>query len=384
MLHVIIGPPCAGKSTYVDENRENGDVVVDFDKLCKALGSDDEHAAPEHIKQAGFKARSAVIKYLTDNTDANGWVIHSSPAEWQLDAYKDADVVVIDPGIDECLRRAEERPPGTVDVIKEWYESAENGAFSFLEKGNSMAKYKAASDAATVDGGRVVGYASTFDREPDAYGDVIAKGAFEKSLAAWREKMEQGIYIPLLYGHNTEDPKYNIGRVVEFGEDEKGLLIEAEFDADNETAQYVRKLAQEGRLYQFSFAFDVRDWGEVTLDDGTKANELRELEIYEVSLVQIPANQHAQVVEVKCADCQKSGRRNSKADELSLREILDKVDDIADDLVDIQTIVNGLIEAETSAEPEANTEEQEANVDEPKDYSALLDEANRILERKGK
>ena len=253
-----------------------------------------------------------------------------------------------------------------------------------------MAKYKAAQSAANLDGGKVVGYASTFDREPDAYGDVIAKGAFSDTVKAWREKMEQGVFLPLLYGHNTNDPKYNIGRVVAIEEDEKGLKIEAEFDAENETAQYVRKLAQEGRLYQFSFAFDVKDWGEVELEDGTKANELRTLDIYEVSLVQIPANQHAQVIEVKCEGCmsnhatigelQKSGRRNSKADEAQLRDILDKVNDAQEELAEIQIIVNGLLEA-VQPEPQANAEE-ETNAEEQKDYSGLLDEANRLLERK--
>ena len=97
-----------------------------------------------------------------------------------------------------------------------------------------MAKYKAAQSAANLDGGKVVGYASTFDREPDAYGDVIAAGAFAETVKAWREKMEQGVFLPLLYGHNTNDPKYNIGRVVAIEEDEKGLKIEAEFDAENE------------------------------------------------------------------------------------------------------------------------------------------------------
>ena len=189
----------------------------------------------------------------------------------------------------------------------------------------------------------------------------------------------QGVFLPLLYGHNTNDPKYNIGRVVAIEEDEKGLKIEAEFDAENETAQYVRKLAQEGRLYQFSFAFDVKDWGEVELEDGTKANELRALDIYEVSLVQIPANQNAQVIEVKCQGCQaqKSGRRNSKADEVLLRETLDKVRDAIEELVEIETIVSGLLEAEKPA-PEPNAEDV-SNAEEAKDYSGLLDEADRLL-----
>ena len=240
-----------------------------------------------------------------------------------------------------------------------------------------MPAFKDAQQSAQLDGGRVIGYASTFDRDPDAYGDVIAKGAFTKSLAAWREKMDEGVYMPLLYGHNTTDPAYNIGRVVDFTEDDKGLLVTAEFDAENEKAQYTRKLAQEGRLYQFSFAFDVKEWGEVTLDNGQKATELRELDIFEVSLVQIPANQHAQIIEIKCAGCQKSGRRNSAKDAQQLREILDKVNDAQEELADIQVIVSGLLEAE-EPEPEANAEE-ETNAEEPKDYTELIDKANELL-----
>ena len=148
--------------------------------------------------------------------------------------------------------------------------------------------------------GTVEGYAATFDHDqPDSYGDVIARGAFRRTLREWAEKERQGIYIPLLYGHNTDDPRHNIGRVIEAREDARGLYVKAEFDADNEVAQYARKLAMQGRLYQFSFAYVARDQRGVTLADGTKANELRDVDLFECSLVQIPANQQAVVTDVK-------------------------------------------------------------------------------------
>lgn len=152
------------------------------------------------------------------------------------------------------------------------------------------------ADGIGDDGGTITGYASTFDREPDSYGDVVAPGAFARSLARWRER---DAYIPFLYGHRTDDPSYNIGRVTIAEEDERGLRFTAELDADSEKAQYVRKLFKEGRIFQFSFAYSVLDQMEVELADGRKANELRELDIYEISAVQIPANQHAEVVDVK-------------------------------------------------------------------------------------
>lgn len=211
------------------------------------------------------------------------------------------------------------------------------------------------------DGGIVKGYASTFDRDPDAYGDVVAPGAFADSLARWKSLNEQGKYIPLLWGHDTDDPKSNIGRVVDAYEDERGLFIEAEFDADNEKAQYVRKLVQEGRVYQFSFAFEIRDQATVELENGVKANELRDLELFEVSLVQIPANQHATVEEVKSLEVEamieeKSGRRNSAKDADKLREIESAAKQI-------QEVVNGLLtdgEAETTDEVDEGEAEKSA------------------------
>lgn len=204
----------------------------------------------------------------------------------------------------------------------------------------------------------ITAYASTFDREPDSYGDVVARGAFADSLKKWEES---GNSIPLLFGHRTDDPMMNIGKVTKAVEDERGLLIEAEFDMDNPNGAYAHKLVMEKRLCKLSFAFDVLDQGTVTLEDGTKANELRKMDIYEVSLVPIPANQHAEVVSAKdapaetpedSADGEKAGRRNSKADE----EELNRISDLAGE---IQEVVSGLTAAGDTSEPETDEEPKE-------------------------
>lgn len=236
-----------------------------------------------------------------------------------------------------------------------------------------MHKHKSAEIAAQMPAdGIVEGYASTFDRVPDSYGDVVAKGAFARTLDEWRAKGGEGLAIPLLYGHNTDDPMHNIGRVTEAYEDEKGLFVRAEFDADNPTAQYARKLAAEGRLYQFSFAYAIRDAGEVELDDGTKAYELRDLDLYEVSLVQIPANQRAVVTGVKgdavaVADVHvKSGRRHSKADADVLRRIREDAERITQAIDGLLADEEGRDEPDDGPEPDANAEEPDgAKAEEP-------------------
>lgn len=210
-------------------------------------------------------------------------------------------------------------------------------------------------------------YASTFHREPDAYGDVIAKGAFSKTLQKWRDS---GNPIPLLFGHNMDDPMYNIGYITEAEEDEIGLKVHGIFDTSTERGAYTAKLAREGRLTKLSFAYDVMDAAEVTLEDGTKANELRELELYEVSLVTVPANMHAEVIEAK------AGRRNSAADEQTLTEIIDALSGAID-------TINGLIKTETDQEETEPEEQAEVNAaaEEPEPVKADVTELVKKMDK---
>ena len=243
-----------------------------------------------------------------------------------------------------------------------------------------MPKFKSAEFAAQMGADGVVeGYAATFDREPDSYGDVIAKGAFARTLDEWHAKQGEGLSIPLLYGHNTDDPMHNIGKVTEAYEDDKGLFVHAEFDADNPTAQYARKLAAEGRLYQFSFAYAIKGAGMTTLDDGVDAYELRDLDLYEVSLVQIPANQHAVVTSIKSDVAEvKSGRRNSKADEDELRRVLDLAESIT---TTVRALLGDELDEDEAPEPKPE-EPTEANGEEAKDADVLRklrDVANSLL-----
>lgn len=197
------------------------------------------------------------------------------------------------------------------------------------------------------DGG-FTGYAATFDREPDSYGDVIAPGAFTRTLEAWAES---GKPIPLLYDHNMGDPDYNIG-FAEVEQDDRGLLVNASFDGSPK-AQRVRELVREGRLHKMSFAYDVRDEATVTLDGGVKANELRDLDLFEVSVVLVPANGHAEIIESKSSA--KYGRTISKATGGTLEEALDALSEIADAADRAERAIRSLMDDEPEPEPEDET-----------------------------
>lgn len=218
-----------------------------------------------------------------------------------------------------------------------------------------------------ADHGTISGYASTWTREPDSYGDIVAKGAFAEHIAQIKE---EGRVLPFLFNHKADDLSAYIGTVIELKEDDHGLYFEGTFD-DTPEGQRARELALDGRLCKFSFAYDVLEAGEVTLEDGRKANELRKLNIHEVSLVMYPANPDTSVVSVK------AGRRNRKSDEDIIKQIISLANQLLTDEVDD-------IE-EVPQESEAKSEEPDTvNDEEQKRKAELLEHANKLLEEVNK
>lgn len=409
MIHVIIGAPCSGKSTYVREHKKDGDVTIDFDKMAQAFGSTEPHSAPEDIKSVTFKARDAAIAEVCERK-CEAWIIHTKPTAKQREMYDaaDAEYIEMDTDIDTCLERcaADERPPGTEDVIRDYF-GAPKGAFFMPKKGGRAMNIKTKTYELKAENGSISGYAATWIKEPDSYGDVIAKGAFAECL---EQIKESGKVLPLLFNHNADDLDKYIGKVTTLEEDDHGLKFEAVFD-DTPTAQRARELAIDGRLAKFSFAYDVLDQGTVKLEDGREANELRKLNIHEVSLVMYPANPDTSVIEAKGANqivfeiteeqkkemaealMEKLGRRNSAKDEGDLEKIADLAQQIVDVVSGLMAVEQGPqddtdddnAEDQDTGEDQDNDEEQDAdNAKDQGDIERLIKEADELLTKGAK
>lgn len=209
--------------------------------------------------------------------------------------------------------------------------------------------YKNFQIKAGEDAGTISGYFSTYDRIPDSYGDVIAPGAFEDTVKA---RMESGHPFPLCWNHDLDQI---IGSVdpADIKDDEHGPFMTARF-FDTPLAQEKREIVKSGVVYQFSFAYDVQDAGEVTLEDGTKANELRRLDLFEVSIVPIPANPRAEMTEVK------SGRRNSKKDADTIRQAIALLESVLEDEADTDQVEDTTEANAAAEEPKSGNTEGKA------------------------
>ena len=205
--------------------------------------------------------------------------------------------------------------------------------------------------------GTISGYFSTYDRIPDSYGDVIAPGAFTETIKA---REESGHPFPLCWNHDLDQI---IGKVDKIEDTEKGPLMTASF-FDTPLAQEKREIVKSGVVFQFSFAYDAKDAAVVTLADGTKANELRQIDLFEVSIVPIPANPRAEVTSIKSEEPEvKAGRRNSKKDADVINQIITLAQSLLDDeVVEEEPEVIGEDEAEANAaaeEPEQSNPEKD-------------------------
>lgn len=147
---------------------------------------------------------------------------------------------------------------------------------------------------AVEDSGEFTGYASVFDNV-DYYGDVIRRGAFVDSLNAWKA---QGKLPPILWQH---DPRSPIGPHLEMSEDEKGLYVRGKLlVGEVALAGEAHALLKNKVISGMSIGFDVPDGG-AEFDGKANVWNLKRVNLWENSLVTFPANEGAQVEEVKTA-----------------------------------------------------------------------------------
>ena len=128
-------------------------------------------------------------------------------------------------------------------------------------------------------------YASTKDK--DRMNDVVEPTAFEETL---KQYMTNPI---VLLQHDMDKP---IGNVIEASIDEKGLFIKAKITEDTD---WVFSKLKNGVLRTFSIWYSVKDYETIENVDAewkySYTNIIKALELFEISLVSVPANPFALV-----------------------------------------------------------------------------------------
>lgn len=227
--------------------------------------------------------------------------------------------------------------------------------------------------------GKISGFFSTYDKTPDSYGDIIEPGAFTGTI---ERRKATGHPFPMCFNH---DFSAVIGAIETIEEKENGPYIEGGF-LDTQLAQDVRKMCLSGAIWQFSFAYEVlkrRDPTEEEKKAGV-TNVLQELEVFEISVVTVPANQNAVATEVKGAELEtKQGKRNSKADEDTIREAVAQLENTIKSLNSLldESGEDTPPEDEQAEGAEVETDANEAEAPEEQKDNGNAKRADALLEK---
>jgi hypothetical protein len=129
VLYVITGPPAAGKSTWIDAHATARDIVIDLDRITRAItgpGAPAWNQDPVQLRVA-HRARYAAMHEAFEVRDkVDVYLIHTMPTGKALARYKrlGARIVVVDPGRDIVMARIEAmRDPDMQRVATRWYRS---------------------------------------------------------------------------------------------------------------------------------------------------------------------------------------------------------------------------------------------------------------------
>lgn len=159
---------------------------------------------------------------------------------------------------------------------------------------HSKLEIKSISTSADENGikfGYISGYAATFGNM-DGNEDILVKGCFDKTLQSGRK-------VKLLYQHS--DWKV-IGSVTKLEIDEYGLKFEARINLGVESGSEAHALLEAGDLDSVSIGFSCIDMEYKQNEEGDMIRYIKELALFEVSVVTFPANSLAKVVEVKALE----------------------------------------------------------------------------------
>lgn len=137
-ITVVCGPPCSGKTTYINSNSVPGDILIDLDTIQAKINPSHKHWQDwkdSALLSMAIRQRNSLLGGLCQMKRGKAWFIVHAPSEAERLWWQDklgAEIVLLHPGVEECKRRAIERgTPLAVKGIDAW-ESASKQPWSPL------------------------------------------------------------------------------------------------------------------------------------------------------------------------------------------------------------------------------------------------------------
>lgn len=125
-LAIVCGPPCGGKSTYVTEQAQAGDVVIDMDAIALSLHPGWDRRWNKAVLDQSMRVRNAMLGALSRQPEGRAWFVVSAPSpeerQWWVSRLG-GSVILCDPGQAVATARAVARD-GRSDHVDRWYRAS--------------------------------------------------------------------------------------------------------------------------------------------------------------------------------------------------------------------------------------------------------------------
>lgn len=131
-VFLVYGSPLSGKTTFVEGNKNEGDLVVDVDNIWQCVSGCARYTKPNRLKSCVFSVRDHMIDMvrMRQGKWLNAWVIGGYPLVSERERLLKslgAREVFVDTSRENCVRRLRECSDGRnfeewEKYISDWWE----------------------------------------------------------------------------------------------------------------------------------------------------------------------------------------------------------------------------------------------------------------------
>lgn len=124
-VFIVYGSPCSGKRTWVQENAEADDIIVDIDRLWQAISCSEK---PDRLKSNVFLLRDTLIDQIKVRQGRwrNAYIIGGYPLTGERERLADMvnadDAIFIDTPKEICIERAAKKSEAMIGFVEDWWE----------------------------------------------------------------------------------------------------------------------------------------------------------------------------------------------------------------------------------------------------------------------
>lgn len=114
-VYIVHGAICSGKSTFVKENMQKGDLIYDIDLLWQAISGQPKYIKPDTLKELIFPLELELKKQIQMRAGnwLNAWVMSTDKFSTSLNRLAkelNAEIIHIDTDKETCIARLEADP----------------------------------------------------------------------------------------------------------------------------------------------------------------------------------------------------------------------------------------------------------------------------------